>query len=480
MTGRPAEKTMEAPAAAGAFDSHSVEREDTIAAIATPPGTGGVSIVRISGTDALAVGDTFIRLRRGGTLSALRGWSVALGEAVESDSGRTVDEVIAVVMRAPRSYTCEDVVEVQCHGGRLVTEKVLDMALRGGARPAGPGEFTRRAFLSGRITLDQAESVLDLIDAPSSTSLLEAGRRLTGELGSRIRDWDKRVLGALAALQAGVDFPEDVDDQSAEAAGEVEAVGSEIRDLLSQAPLGLALTTGIEVCLVGGPNAGKSSLFNALLGQERAIVTEVPGTTRDVLRERTEWGGLPVALLDTAGLRETCEVVEAIGVERARSAASAAEVILYVVDDTAGLTAEDRSWLSRWGERRLLVAVNKVDACAHLVSEEEINEITHGNWIRVSALTGEGLEQVKERIAAWFSHGGYPEGAIPGSARQVDCLRRAEEAISIALAHMAEGWTEDVVVLSLEDAARAFAELTGKNVSEETLDQVFSRFCVGK
>ncbi len=480
MTGRTLKKTTKAPALTGAFSSGQRGELDTIAAIATPSGTGGVSIVRISGPDALEVGGRMVRLRMRRDLFELRGWSVGLGEVLDPKDGSTVDEVIAVVMPGPHSYTGEDVVEIQCHGGRLVTEKILALALESGARPAEAGEFTRRAFLSGRITLEQAEAVLDLVNAPSEASLAQASRRLKGELGAKIRDWDARLFGALAALQGGADFLEDVGDQTEAALRDVEVVRDEIRGLLRNAPLGLALAGGIEVCLVGRPNAGKSSLFNALLGQERAIVTVVPGTTRDVLRERTEWAGLPVVLLDTAGLRETSEVVEMIGVERARSAAATSEVILYVVDDTAGLTEEDKTWIARWRDRKLIVAVNKVDAGVGLVKAGELRELAGDNWVRVSSVTNEGLEQVKDGVAAWYSRGGNPEGAIPGSARQVDCLRRAEQAISTALSQAAEGWTEDVVVLSLEDAAQAFAELTGKNVSQETLEQVFSRFCVGK
>jgi tRNA modification GTPase len=453
---------------------------DTIAAISTPPGTGGVSVVRLSGPCALEIGDRIMRLRRGRTLSGLPGWSVALGDVIDPDDGTPVDEAIAVVMRGPRSYTGEDVVEIQCHGGRLVTEKILALALANGAGAAGAGEFTRRAFLSGRITLEEAEAVLDLVNAPSERSLREAGRRLKGELGFKIRAWELRLFGVLAALQGGADFPEDIGDQMAGAMKDLKVLHEEARDLLKRAPLGLALACGIEVCLVGRPNSGKSSLFNALLGQDRAIVTVVPGTTRDVLREKTEWAGLPVVLLDTAGLRETSEVVEAIGVERATMAAAEAGVILYVVDDTVGLAEEDGDWISRWEDRKLLVVVTKVDLGAGQVIPSEVERLSGGNWLRTSSITGEGLEQVKEQVTGWFSRGGLLEGAVPGSARQVDCLRRAVKAMEQAIGQSEDGWTEDVVVLSLEEAARSFAELTGKNVSEATLEQVFSKFCVGK
>jgi tRNA modification GTPase len=434
----------------------------------------------VSGPDALAVGDRIVRLKRGQRLAEVPGWSVALGEAVDPANGTILDEVIAVVMRRPRSYTGEDVLEIQCHGGRLMAEKILALALAGGACPAEAGEFTRRAFLSGRITLEEAEAVLDLVNAPSESSLRAAGRRLKGELGARIRGWEARLFGILAAFHAAADFPEDVGDQVIGPMKELVALRDEARALLDRAPLGLALVSGIEVCLVGRPNAGKSSLFNALLGEDRAIVTVVPGTTRDVLRERTEWRGLPVVLLDTAGLCETSDVVETIGVERARSAATEAEVILYVVDDTVGLTGEDAGWISRWRDRKMLVVVNKVDKGAGRVAGTEVTMVAGHDWLRVCAVTKEGLEQVKDRVLGWFSAGGAPESAVPGSARQVDCLRRAVQAMEQAVSQGEIGWTEDVVVLSLEEAARAFAALTGREVSKETLDRVFSRFCVGK
>ncbi len=473
MTGLSPKSAIGAPATAGAFCANA---EDTIAAIATPAGSCGVSIVRLSGPSAAGITDKFMTLRRGTKVADLRPWSVALGTVLEPESGREVDEALVIVMRGPRSYTGEDVVEVQCHGGRLVTEKILSLALRCGARAAYPGEFTRRAYLSGRITLDQAEAVLDLIEAPSESSLLEAAKRLKGDLGERIRRLDATVLDILSALLAAADFPEDVEDQSG-VFREIDRVRIEIRELLDAAPLGLALTTGIEVCLVGRPNAGKSSLFNALLGKERAIVTDIPGTTRDVLREKTEWGGLPVTLLDTAGLRETSSIVEALGVERAREAAAESEVILYVVDGAVPLSDEDAGWLARWKDRKVLLILSKAD----LLGEEKLyrEDILPGNTLRVSTISGMGIEKVKETVIEWFSPA-HPEGAIPGSARQVDCLRRAEAALEQALGRRQEGWTEDVVVLHLEEAAAALSELTGKRVSQEALDRIFSRFCVGK
>ena len=456
-------------------------REDTIAAIATPPGTGGISIVRVSGPDAVSVAGKAVKLKSGAALSSLKPWTVRLASVADKD-GAQIDEALVFIMKAPRSYTGEDLVEVQCHGGSLVSQKVLAALLEGGARHAEPGEFTRRAFLNERITLEEAEAVLDVVEAPTEYALSQAGRRLRGELGDKVRRWEGTLYSALAAFQAGIDFPEDVDHGSCRAIEEMAAVHKEVAGLLDSAPLGLALTSGIEVCRVGPPNAGKSSLFNALLAADRAIVTEVPGTTRDILRERTEWNGLPVLLLDTAGLRETSDIVETIGVERAERAASESEVIVYVVDSTVGLTGGDKEWIKKWLKqgRRVLLVASKIDATPRRLTEGELSEAAGGSYVMASAKTGAGLEEIRKRVTGWFSRGGDLDLLAPGSARQVDCLRRASSSLGEALSRHAEGWTEDVVVMCLEEALKALAELTGKNVTEETLEQVFSRFCIGK
>jgi tRNA modification GTPase len=455
--------------------------EDTIAAISTPRGTGGISIVRLSGPDAVSIADRVVNLKTSQPIKAMQSWSARLG-TVRAADGTAIDEAVVILMRKPRSYTGEDMVELQCHGGPVASQKVLFALLEAGARHAGPGEFTKRAFLSGRITLDEAEAVLDVVTASTEAALKEAGRRLGGELGAKVKKWEERLYGALAGLLALADFPEEVEEMSESAFEEIAVIRKEIADVLRRAPLGLALSGGIEVCLVGAPNSGKSSLFNALLSQDRAIVTEVPGTTRDVLRERAEWNGLPVILLDTAGLRRTEDVVELIGVARAEEAARESEVILYVIDGTRGVTCEDRKWVSKWREegRHVIAVVSKADAGIDPTDFFELGEITGGAYVVSSSKTGQGVEEIKARVARMFDGGDGLEVVAPGSARQVDCLRRAEALLGEALSGRSSGWSEDVLVLSVEEAARALSELTGKNVSEEALEQVFSRFCVGK
>lgn len=452
---------------------------DTIAAIASPRGVGGIAIVRLSGKDSMEIAENMVRLKRRGKLQAVQSWFMALADIVDV-AGKLIDESVVLVMRGPKSYTGEDVVEIQCHGGMIVAEKILSVALGLGARPALPGEFTKRAFINGRITLDEAEAVLDMVTSASEASLVQAGRRLKGELGSMVEKWETEIVDLLALLQGSIDFPETIETDKRQIEQLLTTLSREIGEVLKRAPLGLALSQGVEVCLVGRPNVGKSSLFNALLSRERAIVTDIPGTTRDVLREPTEWYGLPVVLLDTAGLRQTGEVVEALGVERAQSAAMESNVILYVLDDTEGICREDVKWLTRWQNRNCLAVVTKADLMKQKVNTQELEDITQGNWARVSGATGEGIEDLKKKVQAMFTSLGDPEALAPGSARQVDCLKRALGEIDNALAFLQQGWTDDVIVLSLEEAADSLMELTGKKVTGETLDRIFSRFCVGK
>lgn len=453
---------------------------DTIAAIATPVGTGGIAIVRISGDSAFAIAGKMVRLRKSMALEEMDSWSIALGDVVEESTGRVVDECIVLAMRSPRSYTGEHVVEIQCHGGQVVAEKVLSLAFKLGARPAQPGEFTKRAFINGRITLDEAEAVLDMVTSSSEAALFQAARRLRGELGAMVERWESRIVDLLALIQGAIDFPETIDAGRSEILALLKCLRDEINAVVERAPLGLALTHGVEVCLVGRPNVGKSSLFNALLSRDRAIVTDIPGTTRDVLRETTEWYGLPVVLLDTAGLRETQEVVEALGVERAQAAAVESHVILYVLDDTQGIGPEDMKWLNKWRDRNCLAVVTKTDLNQRRVDVAQLEDICGDKWVRVSGATGFGIEDLKRKVQAMYAGVGDPEALAPGSARQVDCLERALEGIEAAIDYLYQGWTDDVIVLVLEEAAGALMELTGRKVSGETLDRIFSRFCVGK
>ncbi len=455
---------------------------ETIGAIATPMGTGGIAICRLSGKESLDICDQMVRLRSGKRVKHMPTWSMGLGDILDPVTGVVLDEGIVLVMKGPRSYTGEDVVEMQCHGGMLVAQKVLSVAYHLGAKPAEPGEFTKRAFLNGRITLDEAEAVLDVVTSASEASLYHAGRRLKGEFGALVETWESLLVDVLALLEGPIDFPESIDleGERERARGILEGLAEEVGGTLDRAPLGLALSGGVDVCLVGRPNVGKSSLFNALLSRDRAIVTDVPGTTRDVISERTEWYGLPIVLLDTAGLRPTQEVVEAMGVERAKSAAQEANVVLYILDDTEEVSDEDLAWIDSWTDRFCIAVVTKADLGQNKIDIRLLEEKLGSRWVKVSSVTKEGIEDLKEMVQGIFTSLADPEAILPGSARQVDCLRRAYGHVNEALEYMAEGWTDDVIVLCVEQGAEALMELTGKKVSDATLDRIFSQFCVGK
>lgn len=454
--------------------------DDTIVAVATAPGVAGIAVVRLSGAGVLDVASKVVRLRKHGSIRTLKPWRVALADAVDPETGLPFDEVLVIFMRGPKSYTGEDVVEIQCHGGLAASERIVEIALDGGARLAEPGEFTMRAYLNGRITLDQAEAVLDLVNATSKESLRQAGLRLTGGLARMVQTWEEGLYDALSDLQGSMDFPDDVVEAVDAVRQKLGSVRDSIADSLAHAPLGLALSEGVRVCIVGRPNAGKSSLFNALLGEDRAIVTEYAGTTRDVLRERAVWHGVPVIVLDTAGLRETGDVVESIGVERAKEAAFSSEVIVYVLDDSDGIKPEDAEWLSRLRDRRLLAAVSKCDLGKSLISSDELYKLGTRDVVRVSSVTGDGIATLKRKIVSFFIEENVPGSVLPGSQRQVECLRAAKNKLDEAIELLDQGWTLDVIALVVEEAAANVSSITGRKVSEETVAGIFAKFCVGK
>ena len=489
--------------------------EDTIAALATAPGAAGLAVVRVSGRDALAIADrTFrgsLRLAAAPTHSLHHGWAV-MPDVVAAASGRIaappgpdghspavlaaarsrvteesrIDEVVAAVFRAPRSYTREDVVEISCHGGRVPAARVLEALLAAGARAAGPGEFTLRAFLHGRIDLAQAEAVADLIAAESRAAHDLALSQLAGVLSRRLEGIAEELRDALAEVEARVDFAEDVGgiEVPPHVVAAIAASHQALEGLLSGSVYARAVREGVRVPIVGRPNAGKSSLFNALLGEERAIVTAVPGTTRDRVSEALELGGIRVTLSDTAGLREGAGPVESIGIARSREAIDRAAVVLWVVDASTSLDAADRAIASALPDR-VLVALNKADRPA-VVTPAAIHALrspaSAPAWsaVPVSALRGEGLSALRRALLALLGGdraGGDP-GAASGNARHVEALGRARAALARA-AEVAAGPGE-IVAIELREALAAIGEVTGEGVGEDLLDRIFGRFCVGK
>ena len=455
--------------------------DETIVAIATPLGVGGVGIVRLSGPRAVAIADGIFRAARGGPLAESPTHLLRYGWAL--DAGRPVDEVLAVVMRAPHSYTREDVAEVHCHGGVRVLRTVLELALAAGARMAEPGEFTARAFLNGRIDLTQAEAVGDLVRTQSALGLRVSANQLRGRLHEEIEVLRDAVQEVAARVAAGIDFPEE--DVVFAQRGEIEArlrrVCDRLAALLARAGQGRIVREGLAVAIVGRPNVGKSSLLNALLRENRAIVTDVPGTTRDTLEEAAEIGGLMLRLVDTAGIRRTEDVVERAGIERARRAMARADLVLLVLDGSAPLTPDDESLLAEVPHAATLVALNKRDRFAGALPGW-LARLEGLDWLALSALTGAGLPELEARIRHWALSDERPllEDALLTNLRQEGAARRAHEAVQGALQALAQGLGEELLAVDLERVLLALGDIVGATTPDDLLNRIFAEFCIGK
>jgi tRNA modification GTPase len=441
---------------------------DTVAAIATPVGSGGIGVIRISGPEAFAVAS---KLFRGRNVTDFASHTAHHGEITNPETSEPIDDVVLTVFRAPRSYTGEDVVEISCHGGHITLRRALSAVYRAGAAPAGPGEFTKRAFLNGKIDLAQAEAVNDLIRARTEQAGKLALRQLEGELSRKVSEIATGVLSILARIEAAIDFPDDVEDPDLEAvAYEVEALCARIEGLIASGEQGRVYREGISLAIVGRPNVGKSSLLNALLRETRAIVTAVPGTTRDTIEETINIRGIPVIATDTAGLRETSDEVERIGVELSERAMAAAEIVLVVLDASVGVTDEDREILTRAGKPAVVIA-NKIDLAP---------TFTHTGAIPTSTKTGEGMAALEDKIAEAALRGQTAEAVFATNARHRQALISARE----SLTHVLEGISElvpiDLLPIDLLAARAALGEITGETASEDIVDRIFQDFCIGK
>ncbi len=456
---------------------------DTIAAVSTAPNAiSAIGIIRVSGPEALTVSDAVFRPADGRPLSVHPRRTMVLGSLLDRE-GTPIDQALAVTFAAGASYTGEDSAEFHCHGSPVVLDEGLRALFAAGARQAGRGEFTKRAFLSGNLDLTQAEAVIDLIESETAAAARNAAAQLDGALRRRIEGVYDSLLNIASQFYAVVDYPdEDIEDLGRDRIAEVLSQScSRLRALLATAGRGRLLRQGVPTAIVGRPNVGKSSLLNALLGYDRAIVTDVPGTTRDTVEEKTVVGGVLLRLIDTAGIRDTADVVERLGVARSQAAMDGAELVLALVDGSRPLTDEDIAVLERAAahERWVLVRTK-----ADLPPADQDPWAGHGHppaaSVSVSALTGEGLEALEAAVASLFPVGEISAGQILTNARQTEAAERAQQALERALSGLEMGLTPDAVLTDVEDALRALGELNGRTLREDLVERIFSRFCVGK
>ncbi|MBM6763440.1 tRNA uridine-5-carboxymethylaminomethyl(34) synthesis GTPase MnmE [Ligilactobacillus agilis] len=459
-----------------------VTEYDTIAAISTPPGEGAISIVRLSGEEAVALAQ---KIFKGKDLSQVPSHTINYGHIIDPKTQAEIDEVMVSVMRAPKTFTREDVIEINCHGGIVATNKILQLLLANGARLAEPGEFTKRAFLHGRIDLTQAESVMDLIRAKTDRSMKVALNQLDGNLSHLIRNLRQDILDVLAQVEVNIDYPEydDVETMTTKLLKEkaLEAK-ARIHQLLETAQQGKVLREGLATAIVGRPNVGKSSLLNYLLHEDKAIVTDIAGTTRDVIEEYVNVRGVPLKLIDTAGIRETTDKVEAIGVERSRKAIEQADLVMLVLNSSEELTAEDLELVAATNGKKRIVILNKMDLEPKLDVEVLKQHVDAAEILTTSVLTNEGVDKLEERIAELF-FGGIENSqttVMVTNARHIGLLSQAEDALAAVLAGIEQGMPVDLVQIDMTNAWDLLGEITGDSYQDELLNQLFSQFCLGK
>lgn len=454
---------------------------DTIAAITTPLGESGIGAVRISGPGAYAVGDKIFKSKSEVPLKERRDRSIQYGTIVD-ENGTCIDEVLALIMKGPHSYTAEDVLEIQCHGGREALESILQLILRSGARMANPGEFTERAFVNGRIDLAQAEAVMDVIQAKSRAGLTSAVSQLEGRLSKVINKTRNELTELVTRLEVMIDYPEeDLEDIAVpDVSGALKDMQEKLQHMLEESQSGRMIRDGVMAAIAGTPNAGKSSLLNRLLQEERAIVTDVPGTTRDVLEEWITLRGIPVCLVDTAGIRETDDTVEKIGVSRARQYLDRADIILAVIDSSRPLTEEDKDILQSVAGKNVIVVLNKTDL-PPVVTSKDLSP--YGFLLcPISASTGKGLDELKDMLLQEVLKGGFTDGpsALLTNTRHIELVRQSAEALNRAQQSLQDGMPLDCAVVDIRQAWDALGSITGDTVHDDIVEEIFSRFCLGK
>ncbi|GGA71143.1 tRNA modification GTPase MnmE [Edaphobacter acidisoli] len=448
--------------------------DDTIVAISTPPGRGGIGIVRLSGPGARSIAEPVLRLR-----NPLAAGHARFAAVIEAETGDVLDEAVVTFFEAPNSYTSEDVVEIAPHGSPVLLDYLLREAIAHGARLAEPGEFTQRAFLSGRLDLTQAEAVHDLIESTTLHQARIAAQQMRGSLSRRVALIKEKLVALIAALEAGIDFAEDDIDllPNGQITAQIDTVVTPLQELAETFAYGRIVRDGLTLAIVGRPNAGKSSIFNRLVQRDRAIVTATPGTTRDLVTERVSLEGIPVELVDTAGLRHTNDEAESIGIAKSREAMAEADIVLLVLDATAPLHAEDEATLAEHGGRPLIVAINKCDLSNGSPRKDGLTRAA----IATSALTGEGIVDLRAAMVALITKSSpASESALVTNVRQQQAVNEALHALAQARQAVAAEMPHEMVLLDLYESLRALDSLTGATATDDILNLIFSRFCIGK
>lgn len=454
---------------------------DTIAAISTGMTSSGIGIIRISGPDAIAIADKVYDSRSGKKLENMPTHTIHYGFI--RDGEEFIDEVLVMLMRGPRSFTAEDTVEINCHGGVYAMNRILELVIRKGARPAQPGEFTKRAFLNGRIDLSQAEAVIDVINAKNEYALKSSVSQLKGSVLKVIKDIREKIIYHIAYIESALDDPEHIslDGYPKQLEEQVEQWKEKIRTLIASSENGKRMKEGIRTVIVGKPNAGKSSLLNVLLGEERAIVTDIAGTTRDVLEEQMSLSGISLNIIDTAGIRSTEDVVEKIGVKKAKTYARDADLIIYVVDSSTGLDENDEEIMEMIRDRKAIVLLNKMDLEC-VTTEEDIRKHLDKPVIPVSAKEEQGIDRLEQTVKDMFYDGSisFNDEIYITNMRQKAALKEALDSLEQVSVSIQNQMPEDFFSIDLMNAYEELGSITGESVGEDLVNEIFSKFCMGK
>lgn len=456
--------------------------KETIAAIATGMSNSGIGIIRMSGPEAISIADgIFVSARKNFKLTEAATHTVHYGNIVYEDN--IIDEVLIIIMKAPNSYTREDVVEIDCHGGVYVMKKILDILIKSGARTAEPGEFTKRAFLNGRIDLTQAEAVIDIINSKNKYALSNSVKLLNGKLSERITEIRKDLINNIAYIEAALDDPEHIslDNYGDKLLITVDNYIDKVDNLIKTVDNGKIFTQGVRTVIIGKPNAGKSSILNILAGYDRAIVTDIAGTTRDTIEEQINLAGITLNLVDTAGIRNTKDIVEEIGVNKAKELAEEADLILYVVDSSTELDENDYNILNIIKNRKTVILLNKSDLDT-VTDADSISKITDSKVISVSAKDNTGLDELSETIVKLFASGeiDYNDEVYVSGERNKEALEETLESLKLVKKSINEGLPEDFYTIDLMNAYEQLGKITGESVEDDLVNEIFSKFCMGK